>query len=104
MVALAKTPGLKGANIMANAASIDWRANDALDDDIDTFDLPPVTHSFFANDKAHPPHPNTTLSLQIDSDIVNWFRSQGTGWERRMAAALRLYMEVHKEEMRPEHR
>jgi uncharacterized protein (DUF4415 family) len=36
------------------------------------------------------------LSLRIDSDVVEWFRAQGAGYQSRMNALLRAYMEAHK--------
>jgi len=36
------------------------------------------------------------LSLRIDADVVEWFRSQGAGYQSRMNALLRAYMEAHK--------
>jgi uncharacterized protein (DUF4415 family) len=38
----------------------------------------------------------TLLSLRIDSDVIDWFRSQGAGYQSRMNALLRAYMEAHK--------
>ena len=36
------------------------------------------------------------LSLRIDSDVVDWFRSKGAGYQSRMNALLRAYMEAHQ--------
>jgi uncharacterized protein (DUF4415 family) len=36
------------------------------------------------------------LSLRIDSDVVAWFRSQGAGYQSRMNALLRAFMEAHR--------
>jgi len=38
----------------------------------------------------------TLLSLRIDSDVIEWFRKQGAGYQSRMNALLRAYMEAHK--------
>jgi uncharacterized protein (DUF4415 family) len=38
----------------------------------------------------------TLLSLRIDSDVIEWFRSQGAGYQSRMNALLRAYMEAHQ--------
>ncbi|MBN8280195.1 MAG: BrnA antitoxin family protein [Gammaproteobacteria bacterium] len=37
------------------------------------------------------------LSLRIDADVVEWFRAQGAGYQSRMNALLRAYMEAHKQ-------
>lgn len=36
------------------------------------------------------------LSLRIDADVIEWFRRQGAGYQSRMNALLRAYMEAHK--------
>jgi len=36
------------------------------------------------------------LSLRIDSDVIAWFRAQGAGYQSRMNALLRAFMEAHK--------
>jgi uncharacterized protein (DUF4415 family) len=34
------------------------------------------------------------LSLRLDPDVVEWFRAQGPGYQTRMNAVLRAYMEA----------
>jgi len=36
------------------------------------------------------------LSLRIDADVVKWFRAQGAGYQSRMNALLRAYMEANQ--------
>jgi len=36
------------------------------------------------------------LSIRIDSDVIEWFRAQGAGYQSRMNALLRAYMEAHQ--------
>ena len=36
------------------------------------------------------------LSLRIDRDVVEWFRARGKGYQSRMNALLRAYMEAHR--------
>jgi len=43
------------------------------------------------------PAPKTLISLRIDADIVAFFRNQGKGYQTRMNAVLRAYMNAaHK--------
>jgi uncharacterized protein (DUF4415 family) len=42
------------------------------------------------------PSPKTLLSLRVDSDVVEWFRAQGRGYQSRMNALLRAYMDAHR--------
>jgi uncharacterized protein (DUF4415 family) len=42
------------------------------------------------------PTAKTLLSLRVDSDVVEWFRGQGRGYQSRMNALLRAYMDAHR--------
>src|SRR2546421_13014495 len=42
------------------------------------------------------PRAKTLLSLRIDADVVEWFRAQGRGYQSRMNALLRAYMDAHR--------
>src|ERR1700730_18484060 len=43
------------------------------------------------------PSKKTLLSLRVDSDVVEWFRGQGRGYQSRMNALLRAYMDAHRQ-------
>ena len=36
------------------------------------------------------------LSLRIDAEVIKWFKAQGPGYQSRMDALLRAYMEAHQ--------
>jgi|KBSMisStaDraftv2_1062788.scaffolds.fasta_scaffold920569_2 uncharacterized protein (DUF4415 family) len=38
----------------------------------------------------------TPVNAKFDVDVVEWFKSQGRGYQTRMNAVLRRYMEVHR--------
>ena len=63
-------------------------------------DAPPWTPETFARAVARkglkPVPKKALLSLRIDSDVIEWFRKQGAGYQSRMNALLRAYMEAHK--------
>ena len=42
------------------------------------------------------PQPKRAISLRVDSDVLEWFKFHGRGYQTRMNAALRAYMEVHR--------
>jgi uncharacterized protein (DUF4415 family) len=35
------------------------------------------------------------LSIRVDRDVVDWFRSQGRGYQTRINALLRAYRDEH---------
>jgi uncharacterized protein (DUF4415 family) len=42
------------------------------------------------------PRRKTLLSLRVDTDVVEWFKAQGRGYQSRMNALLRAYMDAHR--------
>ena len=80
---------------MQNSSETDWARVDAMtDEDIDTSDIPPLTEEFFR--RARVRMPKQRVSVEIDTDLLNWFQAQGNHYERRMNAALRVYVEAHE--------
>jgi uncharacterized protein (DUF4415 family) len=43
------------------------------------------------------PDPKVAISLRVDGDVLSWFRSAGAGYQTRMNAVLRSYMEAMAE-------
>lgn len=39
------------------------------------------------------PSPKRLMSLRIDSDVIDWFRAQGPGYQTRINAVLRVFVE-----------
>lgn len=37
-----------------------------------------------------------SVTLRVDKDVMEWFRKQGKGYQTRMNAVLRAYMEAHR--------
>ena len=63
-------------------------------------DAPEWTPAMFARTVARkglkPVPKKALLSLRIDADVVDWFKAQGAGYQSRMNALLRAFMEAHK--------
>lgn len=82
---------------MTNTSQTDWDRVDAMSDaDIDTSDIPPLTDTFFKRAKLWLPRQRVTTTLQIDADVLHWFKAQGDDYEQRLNAALRIYAEAHE--------
>ncbi|MCL6540233.1 MAG: BrnA antitoxin family protein [Roseiflexus sp.] len=76
----------------------DWARIDAMtDDEIDTPDIPPLTEEFFKRATVRLPRHAVTVTIQVDPDVLAWFKAQGEDYEQRMQAALRIYAEAHKD-------
>jgi len=75
----------------------DWARIDAMtDDEIDTSDIPPLTAKFFKRATVRKPKHMVTVTMQVDQDVLAWFKAQGEDYEQRMHAALRIYAEAHQ--------
>ncbi|MFE1744773.1 BrnA antitoxin family protein [Coleofasciculus sp. H7-2] len=84
-------------NVMNNTSRTNWERVDALEEDeIDTSDIPPLTEEFFSNSQWRKPVSSLSVMVQIDAETLAWFQAQGEDYEKRMAAALRIYAEAHK--------
>ena len=82
---------------ISSNSQTDWERLDALgDEDIDLSDCPEVTPEMFANAvvrKGLSVEKNKAqVTLRIDSDVLEWFKSQGRGYQTRINALLRAYM------------
>ena len=75
----------------------DWTRLDAMqDEDIDFSDIPEVTPEMFAKAivrRGLKPRTKSQLTLRLDSDVIDWFKQEGRGWQTQMNALLRAYME-----------
>ncbi len=53
-----------------------------------------VKHAHSATGLMHHPKENKRqVTIRFDSDVLDYFRSQGRGWQGRMNAVLRCFME-----------
>ena len=41
-----------------------------------------------------PVPPKTSISLRVDRDVLDWFKTQGPGYQTRMNAVLRAFMDA----------
>lgn len=86
---------------ISSKSQTDWQRLDAMsDEDIDLSDCPEVTPEQFAKAVVRRVLPTAKnkaqVTLRIDSDVLEWFKSQGRGYQTHINALLRAYMEAHK--------
>lgn len=75
----------------------DWdRIKAQSDTDIDTSDILPLDPDFFKSAVLRMPTTKSSITVRLDSDVLTWFRKQGRGYQTRMNAVLRTYMEAHR--------
>ena len=79
----------------------DWnRVSSMKDEDIDFSDLPEATPEMFARGIIRrglkPVVRKKQLTLRMDSDVIEWFKKQGRGYQTKINSLLRAYMEEHR--------
>jgi uncharacterized protein (DUF4415 family) len=77
----------------------DWPRVDAqTDNDIrrairaDPDAAPEVDAAWFKSARIVMPKPKQAVSLRLDREVMEWFKSQGKGYQTRINAVLRAYV------------
>ena len=74
-----------------------WVRIDALRDrDIDFTDIPEQGKAFFKRAILRLPEPKAAVTIRLDRQVLDWFKERGPGYQTRINALLRAYMEAHK--------
>ncbi len=74
-----------------------WAKVDAMsDEDIDYSDIPEQDNDFFKNAVIVMPQTKAIITLRIDRDVLEWLKKQGHGYQTRINALLRAYMNSRK--------
>ncbi|MEH2353012.1 BrnA antitoxin family protein [Nostoc sp.] len=60
---------------------------------IDTSDIPELDQQFWETAKMVKPVSQEAALIQLDQDILDWFKSKGKGYESLINSALRSYIE-----------
>lgn len=88
---------MSGPN-MNRISETDWARVDAMTDDmIDTSDSPPLTKEFFATATWRMPPASVTVTVTVESEILQWYQAQGDDYDRLLTAALRIYAQAHQQ-------
>jgi uncharacterized protein (DUF4415 family) len=84
----------------------DWARLDAMTDEeieqaaADDPDNPPWTDEDWANARVVWPPGKAPVTLRLDRDIIAWFKLQGSGYQTRINAVLRGFVEAQKTKAR----
>lgn len=92
---------------MNNFSETNWELIDNLTDDtIDRSDLPPLDDAFFqratwrlpmeSTPKKRVPPKRIPVTVEVDAELLAWFRASGDDYRQRMLAALHIYAAAHR--------
>lgn len=80
---------------MKKQSKTDFHQLEAMtDDDIDTSDIPELDDEFFKTANLRLPT-KKSVTIRLDADVLDWFKSQGKGYQTKINKLLRAYMETH---------
>jgi len=87
---------VKKGNLKAKSRT-DWKRIDSMkDEDIDLSDIPELGDDFFRNAVLVLPKPKATVTLRVDSDVLEWYRAKGKGYQTIINAVLKGWAEQHR--------
>lgn len=85
-----------GEMFEALAGKTDWQRLAArTDDELDYSDIPELTEAFWLNTNVSMPEPKKQILIRLDSDLLEWLKKGGRGYQTRINAILRAYMKAH---------
>lgn len=67
------------------------------DEEIDYSDISELPDAFFKRAAVWRPRPKVKVTVELDEDLLQWFKEENEDWRARIQTALRLYVETHKE-------
>lgn len=79
----------------------DWQRIDAMSGEqieaaaLSDTDALPLTDDEWANVKLVAPF-KTPVTIRLDTDVVDWFKTQGSRYQTRINAVLRRYVEAQR--------
>ena len=84
------------AKLSKKRSKTNWdKVKAKVDSDIDTSDIPELDPEFFKSAELRMPATKTSITVRLDTDVLEWYRRQGKGYQTRINAVLRTYMEAH---------
>lgn len=99
-------------DVQATESKTDWqRLKDMPDAEItlaaeEDSDNLPLDDPFFETARRLPPsallkEAKQQITLRIDADVLEWFRASGPGYQSRMNAVLKAYVQTHSGHSQP---
>ena len=72
------------------------KLDEIKDENIDYSDIPDLDEKFWENAVIEYPEKKKPVTLRLDADVLEWFRSMGKGYQTRINSVLRSFYEAHK--------
>ncbi|ETX06320.1 BrnA antitoxin family protein [Candidatus Entotheonella palauensis] len=96
-------PTIKRSAADRQTGKTNWQQVDALSEaEIEEAarsdpDAQPTEAGFWENATLQMPEPKQLIALLVDREVLDWYKHKGKGYQTRMNAVLRAYMEAHRQ-------
>ena len=81
---------------LKNISQTDWEALENMsDNDIDYSDISPLDDDFFANAVLRIPIEKSSNWLELDPQIINWFKAKDKDYKTTINSVLLSYIQEH---------
>ncbi|PYR64769.1 MAG: hypothetical protein DMF87_08030 [Acidobacteria bacterium] len=70
------------------------RVDRVREERIDYSDIPELDDDVFKQPLVEWPPRKETITIRVDADVLDWFKSEGSGYQTRMNRVLRHYMQA----------
>ncbi|QQR81454.1 MAG: BrnA antitoxin family protein [Deltaproteobacteria bacterium] len=79
---------------MKKLSRTNWTKLKSMKDrEINDSDIPKLNKNFFKKAQIKLPESKALVTIRLDPDIIQWFKKQGRGYQTRINAVLRLYVQ-----------
>lgn len=87
-----------GRKVLLNAPEEDTAVNAGIAADLDTAELSDAQMARLKPVRGRPIGSGTKsqISLRIDTDVLEFFKAQGAGWQTKINATLRASLKKHR--------
>lgn len=80
---------------LKKSSNTDWERLSTMEDkEIELSESPELDKDFFANATLRMPEAKKAVSLRLDPDVLEWYKTNGPGYQTRINAVLRMYMKA----------
>ena len=74
----------------------DWARVDGMNDaDIDYSEIAELDDKFWKKAQLILPENKVKVTMRLDPEVLNWFKNQGKGYQTKINAVLKSYIQAH---------
>lgn len=75
----------------------DWKQLSGMSDEqLDYSEIPEIDEAFWTKADLRLPETKERITIRLDHDVLAWLKQQGKGYQTRINAILRQYMDSYK--------